>query len=67
MPHLIIMKDKTAFTTRWYSYENCWSDDVFCVIYGGSITFDGVNWQAIVNSDTINFEYIDEVTQKDEP
>lgn len=41
--YIVIYKDKTAFQTDWYTHENCWSDDIFCVVDSAtnSVTFDG--------------------------
>ena len=52
MRYLVIYKDKKSFTTDWYSYENCWSDDIFCIIdlYEYKITFDGKIFK-IINND----------------
>lgn len=48
--YLIICKDNTAFTTDWYTRENCWdSEKIHCVVntLAYKVTFDGENWQEI--------------------
>lgn len=48
--YLIICKDNTAFTTNWYTRENCWdSEKIHCVVntWACKVTFDGENWQEI--------------------
>lgn len=43
--YTIILKDKTAFVTQWYEYENNWNDDLmFMVIYGLQYSTDGKTW-----------------------
>ena len=47
---LIICKDNIAFTTDWYTQENCWNPETIdCVLnlIEGKVTFDGENWQEI--------------------
>lgn len=46
MKYLVIMKDKTAFMTDWYTNENCWTEDVFCVVdtIKELVSFDGKSW-----------------------
>ncbi len=43
---VVIFKDKTFFQTDYYTYENCWKDDIFCVVdtLCNKVTFDGVTW-----------------------
>ena len=52
MRFLVIYKDKYNFLTDWYIYENCWSDDIFCIIdlYNLKISFDGKVFK-IINND----------------
>lgn len=47
MIYTVILKDRSAFTTGWYSFENNWSDEIFCIIDNvrGKITFDGLEWE----------------------
>lgn len=49
MRYLVIYKDKYNFLTDWYIYENCWSDDIFCIIdlYNFKISFDGKEFKQI--------------------
>lgn len=49
MIYTIVLKDRSAFTTGWYSFENNWSDEIFCIIDNarGKITFDGLEWEII--------------------
>ena len=49
MQYLVICKDKTAFTTDYYTHENCWGENIFCVIdtYSDKISFDGETWKRI--------------------
>ena len=45
---IVVCKDKTAFETCWYSYENCWNDNIMCIINDTNfITFDGIHWKEI--------------------
>jgi hypothetical protein len=46
MRYMVISKDKTVFMTEWYTNENCWNEDLFCVIdtIGDKVTFDGETW-----------------------
>jgi hypothetical protein len=49
MIYTVILKDHSAFMSDWFSYENNWSDEVFCVIDNArdKITFDGIEWEFI--------------------
>lgn len=49
MIYTIILKNQSAFMTDWFSFENNWSDEVFCVIDNArdKITFDGIEWKII--------------------
>ena len=50
MTYLIITKDKKAFFTDWFDFENFYNPDVmYCIInmLNGEITFDGQNWELI--------------------
>lgn len=49
MIYTVILKDRSAFMSDWFSYENNWSDEVFCVINNArdKITFDGIEWEII--------------------
>ena len=50
MTYLIITKDKKAFYTNWFDFENFYNPDVmYCIIHmlKGEITFDGQNWELI--------------------
>lgn len=49
MQYMVIMKDKTAFMTDWYTHENCWAEDIFCVVDTiiDRVTFDGKTWQDV--------------------
>lgn len=49
MIYTIILKDRSAFMADWYSFENNWSDEIFCIIDNarGKITFDGLEWETI--------------------
>lgn len=49
MKYLVIMKDKTAFMTDWYTNENCWTDEIFCVVDNTKelVTFDGKSWTEV--------------------
>lgn len=46
MRYMVIMKDHTAFMTDWYTHENCWNEDIFCVVdtISDKVTFDGKTW-----------------------
>ena len=46
MQYMVIMKDHTAFMTDWYTHENCWNDDILCVVdtIKEQVTFDGKQW-----------------------
>ena len=46
MRYMVIMNDKTAFVTDWYTHENCWTDEIFCVVdtIKERVTFDGRTW-----------------------
>ena len=46
MQYMVIMNDRTAFMTDWYTHENCWTDDIFCIVdtLGDKVTFDGKEW-----------------------
>lgn len=46
MQYIIVMKDKTVFTTDWYSSENNWTDTIYCVVDTvlDRATFDGKSW-----------------------
>lgn len=45
---IVVCKDHTAFETYWYSYENCWNDNIMCIITDSKlITFDGIHWKDI--------------------
>ena len=50
MKYLVICKDKTAFWTNYYTYENMWnSDTIYCVIDipADKVTFNGCDWQEV--------------------
>lgn len=49
MIYTVILKDSSAFMTDWYSFENNWSDEIFCIIDNArdKITFDGLEWEII--------------------
>ena len=49
MKYIVVMKDKSAFYTDWYSAENNWCDDVECIInvVTDKITFNGYDWESI--------------------
>lgn len=49
MKYIVIFKDKTSFVTDWFSRENCWTDDIFCVVdrFSNVIMFDGEHWEDI--------------------
>lgn len=49
MIYTVILKDSSAFMTGWYSFENNWSDEIFCIIDNArdKITFDGLEWEII--------------------
>ena len=46
MRYLIIFKNKTAFYTKWYEYDNHYSDEMTCVVdrLKDLISFDGITW-----------------------
>ena len=46
MTYMVIMKDRTAFMTDWYTHENCWTEKIFCVVdtIKELVTFDGKGW-----------------------
>lgn len=54
MRYLVIYKDKYTFLTNWYIYENCWGDDVFCIIdlANDQISFDGKEFKQIEIDDS---------------
>lgn len=57
MNYLVILKDKSAFMTDWYTYENCWSEDcMICVIDNvrDKISFDGKTWKDIEYDEDTN-------------
>lgn len=49
MKYMVIMKDRSAFMTDWYTHENCWSDEIFCVVdtIKELVTFDGKEWNEV--------------------
>ena len=54
MRYLVIYKDKYTFLTDWYIYENCWTDDIFCIIDLDNlqITFNGKDF-LIIKKDSL--------------
>ena len=49
MQYMVIMNNKTAFMTDWYTHENCWTNEIFCVVdtIKDLVTFDGKTWQDV--------------------
>ena len=49
MIYTFILMDQSAFMSDWFSFENNWSDKIFCVIDNArdKITFDGIEWEII--------------------
>lgn len=49
MKYIVVMKDKSAFYTDWYSAENNWCDEIECIInvVTDKITFNGYDWKSI--------------------
>lgn len=46
MRYMVIMNDRSCFMTDWYTNENCWTDDILCVVdtIKEIVTFDGKTW-----------------------
>lgn len=46
MQYMVIMRNHSAFMTDYYNNENCWDDDVLCVVdtINDAVTFDGKTW-----------------------
>lgn len=46
MQYVVILKDQSVFETDWYRHENCWNDDIYCVVdtLRNLVTFDGKSW-----------------------
>ena len=46
MQYMVICKDHTVFMTEWYTHENCWNDNLYCVVdtIQDKVTFDGQTW-----------------------
>ena len=50
MKYLVICKDKSAFWTNLYTYENMWnSATIYCVIdiAADKVTFNGCDWKEV--------------------
>jgi hypothetical protein len=47
--YIVICKDREVFSTNFYTPENHWSDQIFCVIdkIRDEVTFDGKTWKEI--------------------
>lgn len=47
--YIVICKDREVFSTNFYTPENCYSDQIFCVIdkIRDEVTFDGKTWKEI--------------------
>lgn len=45
--YVVILTNKTFFQTDWYTHENCWTDNILCVVdtYTNKVTFDGKTWE----------------------
>ena len=46
MQYMVILKDQSVFMTDWYTHENCWNEELYCVVdtLGDRVTFDGKTW-----------------------